>query len=89
MSYCPPSQEKILECIRDSLPQPEDRMTAARKEAILKAIQHDIITFESALSIYRMSEEELLGWAKNFSLSGRNGLKVTWTERRPRFKIAA
>lgn len=71
------SREDILREIKEALPSPEDRMTAARKEAILKGIQHGIIRAEDAMRIHQLSEEELASWATNFTLHGRNGLKAT------------
>ncbi len=76
-SYQQISREDILREIREALPKPEDRMTAARKEAILTGIRHGIIEAEDAMRLYCLSEAELTSWATNFSLRGREGLEAT------------
>ena len=63
------------------IPDPRDRMTAARKASILGAIANGTIRSADALILYTMSEDELGSWAEQYRHHGQKGLKATFRHR--------
>lgn len=53
------------------------RWVASRKEAVVKAVFHGLLTREQAIERYALSEEELSLWESNYIQQGKNGLKTT------------
>ena len=66
-----------LLCQTDLPPTNTQRWVASKKEVVVQAIAHGLISREDALSRYSLSEEELLGWETSFLMRGKEGLKVT------------
>lgn len=63
---------------RDTLPPPETaRWNARRKAELLLAIRADLISLREAVSLYRLSAEEIAGWLALFERHGLEGLKTT------------
>jgi len=48
-----------------------------RKAAVVAAVRGGVITIEEACRYYRLSEEELLSWARAFETHGLAGLRAT------------
>ena len=64
------------------LPAPEThRWVASRKETVVAAVRHGLITREDALRRYGLSEEEFEAWRKAVETHGRAALKVTALQR--------
>ncbi|MGR3362027.1 MAG: CtrA inhibitor SciP [Paracoccus sp. (in: a-proteobacteria)] len=63
------------------LPPPETRWVASRKETVVAAVRHGLITREDALRRYGLSEEEFEAWRKAVETHGRAALKVTALQR--------
>jgi hypothetical protein len=59
------------------LPKPHDRMTAKRKRAILKALDADQLSPETATDFYRLSAEEIAEWRRYYERGGLRGLCAT------------
>lgn len=59
------------------LPPPDVRWVASRKEVVVLAVTHGLITAEEAMRRYGLSEEELQGWIRAAARHGRRGLKAT------------
>lgn len=63
---------------RADLPPAETRRwVASRKAAVVKAVQHGLLTTEQACTRYSLSEEELLEWMRAATRHGEDALKVT------------
>lgn len=63
---------------RADLPDPETRRwVASRKAAVVRALEHGLITREEALSRYALSEEELDSWQSAVERHGLLALKAT------------
>lgn len=63
------------------LPPATTRWVASRKETVVLAVSHGLITREEALRRYGLSEEEFDGWKSAMSQHGRAALKVTSLQR--------
>lgn len=59
------------------LPPPTTRWVARRKQTVVLAFLHGLITKEEALRRYDLSEEEFDGWVKAVQKHGAAALKVT------------
>ncbi|WP_163849738.1 DUF1153 domain-containing protein [Pseudooceanicola aestuarii] len=67
---------------RADLPPAEThRWVASRKAAVIKGVQHGLITREEALATYGLSAEEFLEWVRAVSNHGEEALKVTSLKR--------
>lgn len=67
---------------RSDLPCPHTtRWVASRKAAVVKAVEHGLLTAEEAIRTYRLSEEELEAWTSAVSRFGEKGLKTTAIQR--------
>lgn len=63
---------------RDTLPSPDTaRWNARRKAELLLAIRADLISLREAVSLYKLSAEEIAGWLTLFERHGLDGLKTT------------
>ena len=66
---------------RADLPDPRTRRwVASRKAAVLRAIDCGLIEREEAMKLYKLSDEELDGWADAMRSYGERGLKTTATQ---------
>ncbi|WP_304617260.1 CtrA inhibitor SciP [Paracoccus sp. (in: a-proteobacteria)] len=63
------------------LPPGDTRWVASRKEVVVLAIRHGLITRDEALRRYGLSDEELDAWASAVEKHGRTALKVTSLQR--------
>jgi len=52
------------------------RWSAARKAAVVNAVQHGVISLGKAMERYRLSLSEFKSWEKKFAADGIQGLKV-------------
>jgi hypothetical protein len=59
------------------LPNRHDRMTAKRKRAILKALDAEQLSLETATDFYRLSYEEIAEWRRYYKQGGLRGLCTT------------
>lgn len=59
------------------LPPASTRWVASRKEIVVLAVQHGLITRDEAIRRYVLSEEELDSWIAVADRHGRRGLKAT------------
>ena len=60
------------------LPEPKtSRWVASRKIAVVRAVEHDLLTKEEAIKIYGLSEEELDSWCQALDEHGSKALKAT------------
>lgn len=59
------------------LPPADTRWVASRKEIVVLAIRHGLITRDEALRRYGLSPEELDAWEQAVAKHGRKALKVT------------
>lgn len=63
---------------RADLPPPETRRwVASRKAAVVKGVQHGLITRAGALRRYALSDEEFTEWEQAVNTHGEDALKVT------------
>lgn len=63
---------------RADLPDPDTRRwVASRKAAVVRALEHGLITREEALERYSLSEEELTSWQSAVEKHGVPALKAT------------
>ena len=63
---------------RSDLPAPDTkRWVASRKEAIVQAVHHGLLSEEDALNVYSLSREELSSWQTAVQNFGQNALKST------------
>ncbi|MGP9805668.1 CtrA inhibitor SciP [Paracoccus sp. NSM] len=63
------------------LPPSDTRWVASRKEVVVLAIRHGLITRDEALRRYGLSDEELDAWEQAVAKHGRKALKVTSLQR--------
>ncbi|MGN7869905.1 CtrA inhibitor SciP [Paracoccus sp. 22332] len=63
------------------LPPDNTRWVASRKETVVNAVVHGLITKDEALHRYGLSEEEFDGWIKAVQDHGPAALKVTSIQR--------
>jgi hypothetical protein len=60
------------------LPAPDTtRWVASRKEAVVLAVRHGLVSRETALDRYDLSEEEFLSWDSAHKCHGSQALKST------------
>lgn len=57
------------------------RWVASRKAAIVKAVQHGLLSRESALESYGLSDDELDGWEQAVASHGEAALRTTALQR--------
>ncbi|WP_224815077.1 DUF1153 domain-containing protein [Hasllibacter sp. MH4015] len=63
---------------RSDLPSPRtSRWVASRKAAVVRAVDHGLLTAEEAIRTYSLSEEELEAWRAAVHQHGENALKAT------------
>lgn len=63
---------------RADLPPPDTRRwVASRKAAVVRGVIHGLISQESALRHYDLSQEEFLSWVGAVSEYGEDALKTT------------
>lgn len=63
---------------RADLPEPGvRRWVASRKAAVVKGVAHGLISRQSALEMYDISDEELTEWEKAVDKHGERALKAT------------
>lgn len=63
------------------LPPPDTRWVASRKAAVVRAVEHALLTREEALRRYDLTEEEFASWQAAVSRHGIGALKVTALQR--------
>ncbi|UMA63564.1 DUF1153 domain-containing protein [Roseivivax marinus] len=61
----------------DLPPADTRRWVASRKAAVVRAVQHGLLTDEQARLRYALSEEELDEWMRAMSVHGEGALKAT------------
>jgi hypothetical protein len=67
---------------RADLPDPlTRRWVASRKAAVVRALEHGLITQEEAMARYDLSEEELTSWQSAVDQFGERALKATTLQR--------
>ena len=67
---------------RADLPPPRTRRwVASRKEAVVRAVLHGLLTREQARETYALSDDELDEWERAVTLHGRDALKATAVQR--------
>ena len=59
------------------LPPTDTRWVASRKNIVVQAVLHGLITRDEALRRYSLSEEEFDGWLDAVIRHGRAALKIT------------
>ncbi len=63
---------------RADLPDPQTRRwVASRKAAVVRAVQHGLLSVDSALEMYGLSDEELEHWCTMAERHGELALKAT------------
>jgi hypothetical protein len=50
------------------------RWSPARKAAVVRAVEADVIGLDRALALYRLSLGEFVSWQKNYAARGVSGL---------------
>ena len=63
------------------LPPDNSRWVASRKETVVNAVVHGLITKEEALRRYGLSDEEFDSWARAMQVHGLDALKITAIQR--------
>lgn len=63
------------------LPAVDTRWVASRKEIVVNAVRHGLISMDDALRRYGLSEEEFEAWRNAVEKHGRAALKVTALQR--------
>lgn len=63
------------------LPPKDTRWVASRKETVVLAVAHGLITRDEALRRYGLSDEEFDAWSDAVRRHGRAALKVTALQR--------
>ena len=53
------------------------RWVASRKAAVVRAVEHKLITLEEAIDSYGISEEEYESWVRAVEAHGEQALKAT------------
>lgn len=67
---------------RADLPPPSTRRwVASRKEAVVHAVMHGLISRDAALETYALSEDEFTEWETAVRVHGRDALKTTAIQR--------
>jgi hypothetical protein len=65
----------------DLPPADTRRWVASRKAAVVRAVEHGLITQDEAQARYALSSEEFDEWARAVRAHGEAGLKVTALQR--------
>ncbi len=65
----------------DLPPSSTRRWVASRKAAVVRAVEHGLLSREEARSRYALSEEEFESWRLAVQVHGEAGLKVTAIQR--------
>ena len=65
----------------DLPPETTVRWVASRKAAVVKAVACGLITRETALKMYDLSEEEFAGWETAVTRHGEAALRATALQR--------
>ena len=63
------------------LPPDQTRWVASRKETVVNAVIHGLITKDEALRRYGLSEEEFGSWIRTVQSHGPAALKITAIQR--------
>jgi hypothetical protein len=63
--------------LRDLPPANTDRWVIRRKAEVVAAVRGGLISLDDALSTYRLTAEEFLGWQKAIDKWGMQGLRTT------------
>lgn len=67
---------------RADLPPPETRRwVASRKAAVVRAVEAGLISRNTALETYSLSEEEFAAWEQAVATHGVGALRTTWLQR--------
>ncbi len=67
---------------RADLPKPETRRwVASRKAAVVRAVVAGLLTRDSALELYKLSDDEFSEWETAVSIHGESALKATTIQR--------
>ena len=67
---------------RADLPDPGTRRwVASRKAAVVRALEHGLLSEHEAISRYALSEEELASWQSAVEQYGERALKATTLQR--------
>lgn len=63
---------------RSDLPSPRTtRWVASRKAAVVRAVDHGMLSAEEAIRTYSLSQEELDSWREAVARHGEKALKTT------------
>ncbi len=65
----------------DLPPAKTRRWVASRKAAVVRAVAHGLISRETALATYKLSEEEFSGWETAVKTFGEAALRATALQR--------
>ena len=57
------------------------RWVASRKEAVVNAVLHGLVTRDAAMEMYALSEDEFTEWETAVRTHGRDALKTTAIQR--------
>ncbi|WP_042244695.1 DUF1153 domain-containing protein [Paracoccus sp. PAMC 22219] len=73
------------------LPDADTRWVASRKQTVVLAVSHGLISREDALKRYRLSDDEFSSWCRASAAHGKVALTVTALQkhRQPRNDTAA
>ncbi|MBU2957453.1 DUF1153 domain-containing protein [Paracoccus sp. 1_MG-2023] len=63
------------------LPAVDTRWVASRKQTVVLAVAHGLITRDDAIRRYGLSDEEFDGWCSAIAKHGKAALKVTSLQR--------
>ncbi|WP_410219290.1 DUF1153 domain-containing protein [Paracoccus sp. (in: a-proteobacteria)] len=63
------------------LPDADTRWVASRKQTVVLAVAHGLISRQDALKRYGLSEEEFDAWCRAIAAHGKAALKVTALQR--------
>ncbi|MBO6605179.1 MULTISPECIES: DUF1153 domain-containing protein [Paracoccaceae] len=67
---------------RADLPSPTTRRwVASRKAAVVRAVEHGLISATEAMDIWSLSEEELISWKEAVANHGEAALRATALQR--------
>lgn len=61
----------------DLPPAGTTRWVASRKAAVVRAVDHGLLSVEEAIRLYALSEEELGSWRSAVARHGEKALKAT------------
>ena len=69
------------------LPDADTRWVASRKQTVVLAVSHGLISRDEALSRYGLSAEEFDGWCRANTAHGKAALRVTALQKYRRSQI--